>query len=690
LDNRLDFLQTRDILFQLNKTEILNEAQRKYDLFKSKLLSNQGNWQFYEYCMYNANPKFNIVLGDSVHANALVDQVYDCAPQSLRNVEDTITFQTFTEPNQSLRKSEFVLTYGPGALIETSKFPRMIKSYESGFHEGFNRNPLVNSTNLARWRISNPRIESYLRDLTQIDSHVFEVPTNQQLNVATTVDIYNTTPFPMFKVCYKKSHHTEGTPILFKAVKDYNYNCPYCNNSQASSIRFIQACRMGHVDDISWDFLVHHNKKCTKRKNRAEYFLWDAHGVTLQDIEIRCPYCPEHIDMQTIYNTHLRCWGEYHENGRRFECREIASVVQRQSSSLYAINALTFLKIPDRSDPLYNFLNTNRSLLVPLLMTENMLDSDFQQQINLLATYNSAIATEINLNLEVSKRPQIYEICKILNPQTKRQFIDFIYEELSVLIAGDRMESSFQIAKSHDFPGMATLIPPIGCHRLNRIETISLQRSYDRKIKEEQSNPVSIAWVNQAYDLAGQLIENHWYAGFTGIGEGIFLEFNNFEFMQSYPAYDEWNQMKSPESEEDDPLMRWARISYRPEFGWLHTFSHAVIKQISSYSGYNVATIRERIYFNPDTNVGGILIYVTSPGQDGSIGGLTGLIPNIDHIFIDAMDSLQFCSNDPLCSEIRMREEKQIGGGCYHCLFLPETSCEHRNRFLDRHLLLDD
>jgi hypothetical protein len=118
-----------------------------------------------------------------------------------------------------------------------------------------------------------------------------------------------------------------------------------------------------------------------------------------------------------------------------------------------------------------------------------------------------------------------------------------------------------------------------------------------------------------------------------------------------------------------------------------------LIKAISLYGGYSTASIRERVYLNRDFTEGGILIYTTVPGEDGGMGGLVSLVKNknlFERIINMAIDNLLFCSNDPLC----INEEKSVnrvnGSACHSCLLVSETSCEHRNMWLDRKLLVGD
>ena len=59
-----------------------------------------------------------------------------------------------------------------------------------------------------------------------------------------------------------------------------------------------------------------------------------------------------------------------------------------------------------------------------------------------------------------------------------------------------------------------------------------------------------------------------------------------------------------------------------------------------------------------------------------------------------ALENAEWCSLDPICMEMGR------GGGqgpescnlaaCHSCALVPETACEHFNRFLDRALLVGD
>ena len=118
--------------------------------------------------------------------------------------------------------------------------------------------------------------------------------------------------------------------------------------------------------------------------------------------------------------------------------------------------------------------------------------------------------------------------------------------------------------------------------------------------------------------------------------------------------------------------------------------AHHMIRAIQAETGYSSSAIRERIYAAPDSDgrwSGAILLSVTD-GMDGTLGGLISLLPHFQTYVDKVCKTALICSNDPLCEESpKMGEIPQIG--CYACTLNPETSCEHRNMFLDRLLLIE-
>ena len=123
----------------------------------------------------------------------------------------------------------------------------------------------------------------------------------------------------------------------------------------------------------------------------------------------------------------------------------------------------------------------------------------------------------------------------------------------------------------------------------------------------------------------------------------------------------------------------------------LHSLSHLLITAVSLECGYAASSIRERIYAN-DTGYG-ILLYTGTSGSEGTLGGLVQVGRQIEQHLAKALELGRLCSNDPVCAQHQpsnAEEDRFLhGSACHGCLLIAETSCERRNEFLDRALVVN-
>ncbi|MGH7018078.1 MAG: Zn-binding domain-containing protein, partial [Caulobacteraceae bacterium] len=125
---------------------------------------------------------------------------------------------------------------------------------------------------------------------------------------------------------------------------------------------------------------------------------------------------------------------------------------------------------------------------------------------------------------------------------------------------------------------------------------------------------------------------------------------------------------------------------------------HALIAEIALECGYPASSLSERVYAEPSTQGAddfsrcGILIYTATAGAQGTLGGLVGAAPRFASILRGALERLAICSNDPVCADHtpdgQSGDRATHGAACHGCLLISETSCEKRNLFLDRALLV--
>jgi hypothetical protein len=185
-------------------------------------------------------------------------------------------------------------------------------------------------------------------------------------------------------------------------------------------------------------------------------------------------------------------------------------------------------------------------------------------------------------------------------------------------------------------------------------------------------------------------------------GEGIFIQFKE-ERIQAWLRKDavksrerqfrhshrQWRVARGldPDGREFPEMMRYVL---------LHSFSHALMRALSLECGYSLASIRERIYAREVVDgkpaMAGILIYTATNDSEGTLGGLVRLgEPEQLETFVGkALEMAEFCASDPLCAENSPVAQGHTvhAAACHACSFLPETSCEMGNRFLDRSVLV--
>jgi len=139
-------------------------------------------------------------------------------------------------------------------------------------------------------------------------------------------------------------------------------------------------------------------------------------------------------------------------------------------------------------------------------------------------------------------------------------------------------------------------------------------------------------------------------------------------------------------------------VELHPAFVFLHTLSHLFIRALGVTAGYSSAAIRERVYVFPDHTDpfrarGGILFYTGSEDEDGSLGGLISLCRNkkaVEKLMEYVMNQVEECSCDPVCAEQEIEPGRYCGAACHACVAVSETSCEHRNMWLDRRVVLEN
>jgi len=359
------------------------------------------------------------------------------------------------------------------------------------------------------------------------------------------------------------------------------------------------------------------------------------------------------------------------------ECDSPVRVVQRGASNVYFPVIESALDIPPWGDEFQESLGHHWDRLI-----NADTDEDLKGIIKyaVLPDWHDPDETVDALYSKIRRRMEMLEG---LNPSGMRR------DEYEQLTSGEAArENDFEIHPENVPAALSGLLSAIV--RAERLREVRVLSGFTRlNPPAPDAAPEALCRIS-----AGK---RNWLPAIEVRGEGIFLDLNSSALrkweeresvrnraLQVQEAVDrEWRERTG--QSEPFPLDVSAR------FLLIHTLSHAFMRRLSLDCGYSSSAIRERLYVSRENGgMCGLLIYTSAPDADGTLGGLSrqGKGKRVEQTLIDAIRDMQWCSSDPLCSKgLSTASDSASLAACHACCLVPETACEHFNRFLDRGLL---
>jgi len=383
-------------------------------------------------------------------------------------------------------------------------------------------------------------------------------------------------------------------------------------------------------------------------------------------------------------------WKGFRCNGKRpwlrtdnNTCDLQPRALQRGASNLYFPVLESALSIPPWSDRLQEALGYHWSDIVQI---DN---PDQRREFIRILAQNQLRQTLTDLNLSPEQLADIIE--RRLNSYTGDAILNIKEEEYRHFVAGVDIRpdegGEFEIRNVR----ISDILQPYFSHivRVVRLREVIALRGFTRiNPPGDESNP-NIAPI--------QVQRLNWLPAIEVRGEGIFLAFNP-EQLRLWERQDavrkraagiqagwqeEWNRRYG--TGDPSPIIT-------PRYLLVHTWAHALMRQLTLECGYSSASLRERLYIGEDgVDMAGFLIYTATSDSDGTLGGLQrqGELIRILPTVRTAIHSMEWCSSDPLCIEgMVTAPENHSLAACHACCLAPETSCEQYNRFLDRAMLV--
>lgn len=591
------------------------------------------------------------------------------------------------EPLGKVRRSQLISTYGIGAIVDLEKgsyMPMGLEDWES-------------VTRLPSLTISEARLQAQLGV-----THFRLPPVSEDVGVSGYIDPAHAAPavrFPEWHQCrYCNRIGTEGNPFQL-AIDGIRLECVACSGlgkkSYPTPVRFIVACRKGHLDEFPWVWWAHRRFDGGACSQPALELKSRGKSAALADLYVRCKTCSSSESMGDAFrpdslrgiNCHgIRPW--LHD--RQANCDAPPRVIQRGASNVHFAVVASALSIPPVSEGMFQIIE-GQWLTLSAIPEEAVLPV-----LNSLASQYGVPPDGLMAAFREKR--------KIEGAQGERTDADSRAEEYAAL-SSDRDDPvvggivpQFTNLVSEPPDALAPWFDLIG--EVSRLREVRALAGFSRI----EPYPVSAEGISNAI-RDGHISPlskspRNWLPAAEIRGEGIFLRFRT-------EAIDQWIA-SNPGLENRVRILEQRSASVAAERGYLseyqitarlllvHSFAHALIRTISVDCGYSSSAIRERLYVReagagvPAMN--GVLIYTGSPDSEGSLGGLVRLADpsHIERIVMQAIDSSRWCGSDPVCLETDPAQsgDRISGAACHCCLLLPETACEKFNRELDRTMMV--
>ncbi len=469
-------------------------------------------------------------------------------------------------------------------------------------------------------------------------------------------------------------------------------NCDCAKKSKKQYVippRFIISCIHGHLSDFPWKRWLNEYSRYQGNCSHDSLFLSSSGSSSLKGLVLRCVKCESKANLENIFERDafdfMKCEGKRPWLGKDAseKCDQKPKALLRSSANTYFPVTESLISIPPWEDNFSEMVGDMDNLM--------KLDAAGLKGVLTIAAQENGLEYD-DLKEDFALRKEYLADCgdDPLALEFKRFTIDPKWPETKT--------------DSRHFKKHRMKIPDNLKPYLSDVIKVTRLREVKALINFKRINqPASSTNSGKGFFASLSKKPIDWFPAIEVFGEGIFFNLdselvrkwekqesivNDAEILNKtwIKAWDEataWSKNKDDKKNEAEPLLT-------PRFLLVHSLAHAFINQLAFDSGYNASSLKERIYVsekNDQNDMAGILIYTSTSDSDGTLGGLSEKAEPefFEPTFIEAIKNQEICSNDPICIQgITSLSETYNLAACHSCLLLPETSCIHFNRFLNR------
>ncbi|WHY94968.1 DUF1998 domain-containing protein [Neobacillus cucumis] len=613
-----------------------------------------------------------------------------------------------------VRRAQVITPFGPGSIsVSADGISMMMGSLDKWY---INNGTNERSKHLSEFEIEEQRLKKIL----DVDS--LRLP-------------------PDFRAGYKNDKPVPNQDLLLPMVRFPRWHyCEYCKKMKELTLTdkgpktcncdrrgrliqvpFIIVCKEGHIHDFPWREWVH---KSTHPKCNGDLKLISVGGTTLSTLNVKCMHCDKQRNLLGVNSkesegmTYLtknldenekgsyvcQGWKPWFGKSEPVEpCGEPVIAMMKSASNVYFPETLSAIYLPGkRSEQVENIL----------LILESPIGKRFLKTVSKFPDEDDRIES----------------IKDLLQPDLE-EFEDIsIKQALRIVLSNDVKEEEINLTRIEDSIRLeehAALTSPKDTEELKIIQEWRNTGEKETGIKNYLSMVNLVTKLRETKVLYGfsrlesvqsgikrgkiergrerlfqepNKYENNWLPANTVYGEGIFIEFDK-EMLDEWETNEEMVHRFNKLKDRHENLVKQNLVKefeLLPRYVLIHTIAHMLINELVFECGYSTSSLRERIYVsNSNSNhMNGFMIYTASGDSEGTLGGLSrmGKSDVIFSLLDKSIRKAAWCSSDPVCSDIG----NSSGQGhhhlnmaaCHNCTYLPETSCEEFNVFLDRGLLI--
>ena len=584
-------------------------------------------------------------------------------------------------PVGEARRSQLLTTYGAGSMIDLVDRSILVSGLDFWNYPG--ERPVIHEPRLsARLVMDFRKADRVLNPVA-----TFSPPPECDDREPSEKAGLQVVEFPRWMVCQACRQLVQASSSLKIVDGRYHHACAP-RGDVLVPVRFVVMCGNGHLEEFPWSAFVHDGGgACTS----VALTMTEDAGAELFDVRVTCLACDatRTMDQAEPFVKQSQCRGSRPWLGRASDvaeaCKLEMTMKVRTSSSTYFGVSASALSIPNAADRLEGLVRKHLPILtdatrdeLPTLLNVRLVKAD-------LGGYPPDQVWGV---LEAVRRGEPAPAPPLR--EAEYAYVQGVPEERpgDAPTEDERAASFFarRLVPKHGLPDGIDRVVLV--RKLREVQAqVGFSRLAPMDAELDGSVKVDVAQLGHMTD---------WLPAIENRGEGLWIQLDEARLAA-------WERHAIVQRRSEALRAGWNRefasrtgpAFFGARYYLLHSLSHLLIQAIALECGYGASSLRERIYCSPpgaSSPMAAILLVTTTPGSEGTLGGLVAQGRRIDVHLERALSLARLCSNDPVCAGHAPNDEHGDrhleGAACHGCLYLAEVSCERMNRMLDRALVV--